>query len=1202
MPPKKRSSGLPKDHPALGALPLAASASTFPQGNPTGSSESLGTRNFLQGSEPSPKGSEAEQPNQPGEESQQSSLDSTELSSRDKITSPTSTRKAAGRSADHLGGLQVPSEASEPARPKLAAEDDESEQPIQQDTSMDRGDNNPKPGLGSDKGNKPAALQGHDMDLEGLSRALPQAPSAQPQDKAAEMRAAMKQFFAKKKADSEASKHPWETSPDFAARDTTRKKTLVATQKAVNQPTGSACSSYAQAAAGSSKGKLFDSINSPQPTTEAPIKVHSAASPVKRVNAPSRPSRHPEVPYKELLNYGVASGKKIKVAVCVSEKSSDKPDHIFGNPFSATKGMVVYFQPDAGRYGDPSITLKVRINKEHRDEDLSSYALDTNSASISWYPGVQYGGYRNMEKLEIRTALEDSDEAVTLPSAIKKLCPWDKQTLLAKIVAVSFHSWSHIENHRYEPEWGAGLSKETEQSLHDLFRIQRERTITLWFVNPVKDNDVVKRNLLRPIQSAVEMCREPFAQYYSDDFVLDTDLDAYPTIEETGDGMYKKAASPGDKRNRGMVATPDYDVLPLKHYWKTLQEFDIYGTMHVVRNRQHLKAQCASIGRIGSLAPLQNFSDTELEPKHLSDLETERRHLKHDLVETNAVHHMADANYERESLSLIRNAIISDPDETVLEQIDLTEGNGTDDEKAANRRTYEDFIMPHLSNENLPRNEVLHSVQNLKNKIVLVVGGPGTLKTATIAIMICGLIISGQRILFVAASNAAVDSTAAVVQSMLPAGKTVVRIGTTYNMSENSWAVQEADSVFTTCVTSGCGQLPKHFDPDIVCVDELDQLTVPTFCVPLTAYKTWKGLLLFGDTIQLKPKVASSGMNEFVENSKLSPMDLLMSKGFSHIRLKVQYRSDPEISKFPSVQFYGEGELVSHPSTNADSITKQKLRAVSVNYYGIKKDQGGSTYFFVDVPYGASRTEQNGSSQHNHANAGAISDCIRDLLIEGVRGDQISILALYKGQTLTLQNKIHYALGPEAEQGHRDWVAEVKKVTIGTVDSFRGRESDIILVDTVTATDQYYALKMRNLNVCATISGHVKEASRLNLALTRAKYGCIVFGQAAALLAAANKRSKISNSISLMMADAFDRQLVSIDVVNQDPQATQNRSVNKDKEEAKNTNGIWWRFAKEATENAQDILGHGEVIRAPTIHTPEGETTHLISLHRNPGR
>jgi len=72
------------------------------------------------------------------------------------------------------------------------------------------------------------------------------------------------------------------------------------------------------------------------------------------------------------------------------------------------------------------------------------------------------------------------------------------------------------------------------------------------------------------------------------------------------------------------------------------------------------------------------------------------------------------------------------------------------------------------------------------------------------------------------------------------------------------------------------------------------------------------------------------------------------------------------------------------------------------------------------------------------SNGGAISDCIRNLLIEGVRGDQISILALYKGQTSTLQDKIHYALGPEAEQGHRNWVAEAKKVTISTADSFHG--------------------------------------------------------------------------------------------------------------------------------------------------------------------
>jgi len=46
-----------------------------------------------------------------------------------------------------------------------------------------------------------------------------------------------------------------------------------------------------------------------------------------------------------------------------------------------------------------------------------------------------------------------------------------------------------------------------------------------------------------------------------------------------------------------------------------------------------------------------------------------------------------------------------------------------------------------------------------------------------------------------------------------------------------------------------------------------------------------------------------------------------MAKGFSHMRLETQYRSDPEISKFPAMQIRGKGELISHPSTKADNTT-----------------------------------------------------------------------------------------------------------------------------------------------------------------------------------------------------------------------------------------------------------------------------------------
>lgn len=101
---------------------------------------------------------------------------------------------------------------------------------------------------------------------------------------------------------------------------------------------------------------------------------------------------------------------------------------------------------------------------------------------------------------------------------------------------------------------------------------------------------------------------------------------------------------------------------------------------------------------------------------------------------------------------------------------------------------------------------------------------------------------------------------------------------------------------------------------------------------------------------------------------------------------------------------------------------------------------------------------------------------------------------MYIGQISVLLTKLR-EISDAGEAGGEAWAADMKKVSANTVHSYQGRESDIVLFDTVSATEAY-----GNLFCAAKInSGHVRDPNRLNVALTRARYGCAVFGEGALL-------------------------------------------------------------------------------------------------------
>ena len=368
---------------------------------------------------------------------------------------------------------------------------------------------------------------------------------------------------------------------------------------------------------------------------------------------------------------------------------------------------------------------------------------------------------------------------------------------------------------------------------------------------------------------------------------------------------------------------------------------------------------------------------------------------------------------------------------------------------------------------------------------------------------------------------------------------------------------------------------------------------------------------MFGDTKQLEPTVLSTGLNEVVGNAKTSPLGLLVDKKFPQTKPNMQYRSDPAITQFPAAQFYEEGELVNHPSTELNSETKQKVRQVSMKHYDIKPKTGGSVYFFVDVAYGVARVVPNGTSLQNYANADAIVTAIRRLLKKGIKADQISILTLYKGQIPILYTKIRETTAdPTASEEERTWVAEMQEITASTVDSFQGRDFDITLVDIVYASDHWDTLYQKSQqnsqqsDAWLTVSSHVKNPNRTNVALTRAKYGSIIFGQRKLLLESIKDKNKASNAMGLLVRDAAARGLIHEDKSHLDthPEAVKIRAAIPAKvleQQLKHADALRYGFIKDKlgkVRNQKFPVPAQEEVEAPRIPTATGHQTSIINM------
>lgn len=235
-----------------------------------------------------------------------------------------------------------------------------------------------------------------------------------------------------------------------------------------------------------------------------------------------------------------------------------------------------------------------------------------------------------------------------------------------------------------------------------------------------------------------------------------------------------------------------------------------------------------------------------------------------------------------------------------------------------------------------------------------------------------------------------------------------------------------------------------------------------------------KQVVLVGDHQQLGPvimnkKAAKAGLSQ-------SLFERLVVLGNRPIRLQVQYRMHPCLSEFPSNMFY-EGTL-------QNGVTAPERLRKNVDFPWPVPD----TPMFFHQNLGTEEISSSSTSFLNRTEASNVEKMVTRFFKSGVLPSQIGVITPYEGQRsyIATYMQLHGALKKEL----------YKEVEVASVDAFQGREKDYIILSCVRSNEHQGI-------------GFLNDPRRLNVALTRAKYGAVILGNPKVL-------SKVSFKLRIM--------------------------------------------------------------------------------------
>ncbi|KAF8629392.1 hypothetical protein AX15_003447 [Amanita polypyramis BW_CC] len=307
------------------------------------------------------------------------------------------------------------------------------------------------------------------------------------------------------------------------------------------------------------------------------------------------------------------------------------------------------------------------------------------------------------------------------------------------------------------------------------------------------------------------------------------------------------------------------------------------------------------------------------------------------------------------------------------------------------------------------------------------------------------------------------------------------------------------------CTTTGAAKftsLLRGVAPKVVLVEEAGQVMEAHILGNLVP--SIEHLIMIGDPLQLRPTLnnfklsVDSKRGSQLYKFDMSLMERLSKEGFPMSRIDVQRRMRPEVAQLIRNALY--------PGLEDHELVKQypDVRGFSRNVFFLSHEHSEND-----------GNEEDGSSKFNTYEVQMIKDIVLYLLRQGcyTQDGDIVVLCAYLGQLarvrdalsqhvpVVLDERDQEALADQEaekdmEESRVEYVQVSKRVRLRTVDNYQGEEAKIVILSLVRNVGRLD--NDEEMRSGGTI-GFLKSENRTNVALSRAKHGLYILGNAAQL-------------------------------------------------------------------------------------------------------
>jgi hypothetical protein len=365
---------------------------------------------------------------------------------------------------------------------------------------------------------------------------------------------------------------------------------------------------------------------------------------------------------------------------------------------------------------------------------------------------------------------------------------------------------------------------------------------------------------------------------------------------------------------------------------------------------------------------------------------------------------------------------------------------------------------------NPPQDRAVSLLSNLQaGQAVFIQGPPGTGKTTVIVEAIKRRLAANpdERILVTSHSNLAVDN--ALERLAGTANMRAVRVARAERVhptvdqfrcdDEDDPRLLEANCYFATCATAATSAI-TDMNFDIVILDEANKARVDE---AMPALRLGSALALVGDHKQLPP-VEDDSLYGIVETDPYledlvnrSLFEMAWEGGLpeaARCLLTIQHRMHPDISRYVSKASY-DNQLEDAPEVQQYDFVTRKPFPVALHFVD------------TDGMRGSRERRGPGGALRNETEVRVAAQVVRLLDERAPAGLSMAVIAMYAEQV----ERLRQALGKKKFK---------RPVKIDTVDSFEGREEDMVVISLVRSNERGRI-------------GFLRVPNRLNVAISRAK-------------------------------------------------------------------------------------------------------------------